>query len=272
MKTSQAIPVPLSAANYEGAKDQPFDRVLAVLEVVTMAARPLSVTDIAGECCLPVPTVHRLVSQLKKRGLLKSVLGSKKIIVGFGLVRLGLAAAEASLRCDRPHQILVAFATQIGEHCELVLRAEDEVVYVDTARALRSTGLHIEQGRHAPVYATSTGKLYLAEMAEADFEWWLARATLQSRGPRTIVTAPALREVVAKVRREGWATSNEELSAGTVGCAVPIRDYDGNLLAGLGLSAPSARVTYNDLQRFRAPMETAAAAIAAAMANDNNLS
>jgi DNA-binding IclR family transcriptional regulator len=229
------------------------------------------VTDIAGECCLPVPTVHRLVAQLKKRGLLKNVLGSKKIIVGFGLVKLGLAAVEASLRSDRPHQILAAFANQIGEHCELVLRSEDEVVYVDTARALRSTGLHIEQGRHAPVYATSTGKLYLAEMAEADFEWWLARATLLPRGPRTIVTPAALRTVVTRVRKEGWATSNEELTAGTVGCAVPIRDYDGNMLAGLGLSAPAARVAYDELQRFRAPMETCAAAIAAAMATDNNL-
>jgi IclR family transcriptional regulator, acetate operon repressor len=272
MKTSQAIPLPRVAAMHDAAKEQPFDRALAVLDVVTLAARPLSVTDIAGECCLPVPTVHRLVAQLKKRGLLKSVLGSKKIIVGFGLVRLGMAAVEASLRSDRPHQILAAFANQIGENCELVLRSEDEVIYVDTARALRSTGLHIEQGRHAPVYATSSGKLFLAEMNDADFEWWLGHATLLPLGPRTIVSPPALRAAIRKVRKEGWATNNEELTAGTVGCAVPIRDFDGNLLAGLGLSAPSARVAYDTLQRFRAPMQAAAVAIAAALSTEDQLS
>ena len=265
MNVSQAIAFPPASPSPETAKEQPFDRALAVLDAVTGAARPISVTDIAGECGLPVPTVHRLVAQLEKRGLLKRVLGSRKLVVGFGLVRLGIAALEAALCTDRQHQILAAFANRIGEHCQIGLRSDNAVVYVDTAKALRSNGLHFEQGRRAPLHCASIGKLYLAEMSEVEFDWWLAHAPLESLAPRTIVSPAALRSVVRTVRKQGWAVSNQELAVGVVGCAVPIRDFDGRLLAGLGLSVPSARVPFDELPRFRSAMEAAAGEIAAAV-------
>jgi DNA-binding IclR family transcriptional regulator len=74
---------------------------------------------------------------------------------------------------------------------------------------------------------------------------------------------------VRKVKKEGWAMSNEEIAAGVVGCAVPIRDFDGRLVAGLGLSIPSARVAFDQLSQFRAAMQSAAAEIAAALAAEN---
>ena len=267
MKASQAIPLPVTAN--ESTKEQPFDRALSVLDVVTSAARAVSVTDIAGECGLPVPTVHRLVAQLEKRGLLKRVLGSKRIVVGFGLVRLGIAAVEAAFRTDRPHQILIGFANQIGEHCQIGLRSENSVLYIDTAQALRSKGLHFEQGRRSPLHCTSIGKLFLAELTDSEFDWWLSHAPLESLAPRTIVTPATLRTVVRKVKKEGWACSNEEMAAGVVGCAVPIRDFDGRLLAGLGLSVPSARLSFDQLSQFRPAMESAAAEIAAALSAEH---
>lgn len=262
MNASQAIPLPLSSTDHEGAKEQPFDRALSVLDVVTTTARPVSVTAIAGECGLPVPTVHRLVAQLEKRGLLKRVLGSKKLVVGPGLLRLGVAAIESALRSDRPHQILVAFANRIGEHCQIALRSENTLLYIDTVRALRSTGLHFEQGRRSPLHCTSIGKLFLAETSDADLDWWLARAPLESLASRTIVRPAEFRVAIRKVRKEGWAMNNEELAAGVVGCAVPIRDFDGRLLAGLGISVPSARLSFDQLHQFHPSMESAAAEIA----------
>ena len=269
MNASQVIPLQFTSAPQEAAKELPFDRALAVLDVVTSAARPLSVTDIAGECGLPVPTVHRLVAQLERRALVKRVIGSKKFVVGFGLVRLGQAAIESAMKSDRPHQILVAFADEIGEHCQIGLRTDNAVLYVDTAQALRSKGLHFEAGRRAPLHATSIGKLFLGELGEAELDWWLAHTPLESIAPRTSVSSASLRTVVRKARTDGWATSNEEVAAGVVGCAVPIRDFDGRMLAGLGLSTPNARVAFEALSRYRPAMESTAAAIAAALLAEN---
>jgi DNA-binding IclR family transcriptional regulator len=258
-------PLNLKSPDEDAAKEQPLDRALAVLEAVAIARRPITMTSIAMECDLPVPTVHRLVTQLEKRGLLKRVPGSKKLLVGCTLVNLSVSVLESALRSDRPHQILVAFANEIGEHCQVATRVDDSLFYLDTARALNSQGLHFEQGRRSPLHCTSIGKLFLAELDAEDLEWWLGHARLDPLTPRTLVSPRNLLAEIDRVRREGWGMNNEELALGVVGCAVPIRDTAGRLTAGLGISAPSARVAFAQLPQFRTAMEATAARIMAAL-------
>jgi len=53
------------------------------------------------------------------------------------------------------------------------------VLYVDTARVpLSGPGLMFEQGRRAPLYCTSIGKIFLAEMADEEFSQWLTQMPL----------------------------------------------------------------------------------------------
>lgn len=196
--------------------------------------------------------------------MVKRALGSRKLIVGAGLVRLGIGAAEAAMRSDRAHQILAALTEALGESCQIGVRVENEVVYVDSARTARSAGLHFEQGRHAPLPCTSIGKLYLAEMADEEFDSWLAHVTLRRLAPSTIVSKRRLKAVVRDIRRDGWAASNEEFVPGVVGCAVPIRLPNGSLLAGLGVSVPSARTSFGKVKAFLPSLTMAAREIAAA--------
>ncbi len=253
----------------DAATDQPLDRALAILGAVADAARPISVTEIAAECSLPVPTVHRLVAQLERRGLLSRALGSKKLVVGRDLVKLGLASLEGALRTDRPHHILATLANRLGEHCQIGRRFDDAIVYVDSVTVRRTDGLYFEQGGRAPMHCTSTGKLFLAEMSDADLDFWIAHADLRRMTPSTIVSASALRTAIRKVRHDAWATTNGELVVGVVGCAVPIRSASGRLIAGLGVSAPDARTSPEQLKKYRPVMQSAAAEIAASISSDD---
>jgi DNA-binding IclR family transcriptional regulator len=247
------------------AAEQPLDRAFAVLGAVAASDRALSITEIAQQCKLPVPTVHRIVAQLEHRALLKRALASKKLLVGASLVRLGAAAVEASMRSDEVHRILEALANELGEHCQLGLRSGNDVVYSDTVRAARSTGLHFQQGNRAPLYCCSTGKLFLAEMQREEFDAWLKSIPRQPLTRRTLVSERALRAAVNAVREKGWAASNEEMAAGVVGCAVPVRTSDGRLVAGLGISVPTAHISFGELEAFRPSMQWSARAIAKAI-------
>ncbi len=247
------------------APQQPLDRTFAVIAAVVASDRALSVTEIAQQCDLPVPTAHRIVAQLEQRALLKRALASKKLLVGASLVRLGAAAVEASTRSDEVHRILEALASELGEHCQLGMRSGNDVVYSDTVRAARSTGLHFQQGNRAPLYCCSTGKLFLAELAPKEFEAWLKTTLRRPLTRRTLVSERPLRAAVKAAREKGWAASNEEMAAGVVGCAVPVRMSDGRLVAGLGISIPNARISFDELEAFRPSMQRAAMAIANAI-------
>jgi IclR family transcriptional regulator, acetate operon repressor len=246
--------------------EQMLDRALAILTGVVATARPVSVTDIAAACALPGPTAHRIVGQLERRGLLKRALGSKKVIAGEALLDLGLSALNATMRSDRTHQILVGLSAELGEHVQVGIRSDNEVLYVDSARSPRPAGgLQFEQGRRAPLYCTSIGKIYLAEMTDDEFSSWLAHTPLPEITPRTITSPARLRRAVAETKKAGWAVSADEFAVGVVGCAVPIRRGDGQLVAGLGISVPSARLAVGELAHFRPRMDAAARAISAAL-------
>jgi IclR family transcriptional regulator, acetate operon repressor len=247
------------------APEQPLDHALAVMHTICDADRALSITEVAQLCCLPVPTVHRIAAQLERRSMLKRAFGTRKLLVGPALVRLGASALRASLQSDRVHALLEALANELGEHCQLGMRVGNEVVYADTVRAVRSAGLHFEQGKRAPLYCTSIGKLFLAKMAPDELTPWLKTHQREPLTARTLVSERAIKAAVKAVQQTGWATSNEEMAVGVVGCAVPVRLTDGQLIAGLGISVPSPRVPFDELAKFRAAMSRAAASIADAI-------
>lgn len=247
------------------ALEQPLDRALAILGAVAAADDALSMTEIAQRCALPLPTVHRIVAQLEQRALLKRVVGSKRLLVGPSLVMLGAKAVEAATRSDQVHRILESLANELGEHCQLGMRSGNEVIYSDTVRASRSTGLHFEQGNRAPLHCCSTGKLFLADMEAEVLESWLKSAPRTALTRRTLVSERALKAAIKAVREQGWAASNEEMAVGVVGCAVPVRMSNGTLVAGLGISVPSARTPFSQLEKFRPSMQRAAGALAKAV-------
>ncbi len=245
-------------------RDQPLDRTFAVLEAVVAARRPLSVSELSTVLELPAATVHRLVAQLLDRDLLKRELNTKRVLAGPRLIEFGRSILEAGVIADRPHTILLNLATRVGEHCQIGIVSEGEVLYVDTARADRATGLQFLPGRRAPLHCTSIGKLHLASLSPHDFECWLALASLRPLTDRTLVDPAALRAEIETVRERGWAESHEEYVDGVSGCAVPIR-RNGRFVAGLGIAAPAIRLDADRMQEYLPHLLKASKAIGAVL-------
>jgi len=241
--------------------DQPLDRAFGILEVVASAKAPLSITDLSAILSLPAPTVHRLVGQLLKRDLLKREFDNKRVLPGPRLIEFSSGVLEASMLADRPHVVLLSLANQLGEHCQVGIVAEGEVLYVDTAKDHRTFGLQFRPGRRAPLHCTSIGKLYLASLPVDAFKHWLHSTSLLRYTANTIVDRDALAVEVDGVREQGWSVSTEEFVEGVVGCAVPIRKND-RFMAGLGIAAPTVRLSATRLDEILPLLQNAARAIA----------
>lgn len=245
-----------------GSGGQPYDKVFAVLDVVATWARPINISEIAQQTGLPLPTVHRLASQLEHRGLIKRQIAGKRYLVGPVLTSLSAKVLNAAFSADKIRSEITSLARKIGEHCQLGVNQFDEITYVETARAELSSGLFFAQGRRSPLHGSSIGKLYLADLSDEELENWLSRTPRKKLTKNTLTTAAALKREIKAVQQRGWARSNEELVDGVVGCAVPIRDRSGLMLAGLGVSAPQARVAFEDLTKLVPAIELTAKRVA----------
>lgn len=239
-------------------QDGPLDRAFAVLDYIAGQLKAVSAADIAKNLALPLPTAHRLIGNLEDRGLLQRAPGTKRYIVGNKLVILAGKTIGSAFRTSRRHAVLQAVAVEIGEQCEIGIVRNNAIVYVDSVRVTAPQGLQFDPGSGAPLYCTSTGKIYMSLLPARARERLVRSLPMQQHTERTITDPDALLAVLEETRRTGWAKTNEEFVKGVVGCAVPIMSPDGTLIACLGVSVPVARVSFEDLNRFRAPLLRAA--------------
>lgn len=240
----------------------PSLRNLQILEVLARAARPLTATEINAELGLPKPTIHRLVANLEQEGYLSRQLDGRSFLPGHKLREMMLGVMHAA-QFDLPrHDVLVRLYESVGETCSISIPEGDSLVYVDRVETPWPLRLVIALGTRVPLHATAAGKVCLAFMNPGSFEHYLRHARLRPHTERTFSSATALREEIRRIRKQGYATDEEEFIPGMVGASVPALDGRGRVLALLTFHAPIQRMSMQAVMSHLPALRRAAAELA----------
>jgi DNA-binding IclR family transcriptional regulator len=234
-------------------------RALALIGAFDEGHRRLSLTQLAERAGLPTPTAHRLVGELVDWGAL-SRTASGEYVVGRRLWDVGLLApVNTGLRqLASPHLHDLYGATLATVH--LAVRDGTQVLYLDRLSGHASVPVVSSIGSRLPMHATGVGKVLLAHAPPAVQAEVLARLTRVT--PYTINQPGTLRRQLARVRRDDYATTVEEMSLGACSVAVPIR-LGSDVVAALGVVVPSLK---KDRARLVAAMQVTSRGIARALA------
>jgi IclR family transcriptional regulator, acetate operon repressor len=238
----------------------PTARALDVLQCVAGHEKPLAMTDIASTLRLPPPTVHRIVSHLEELGYLRRALGSKRLVIGPLLGRLALQVNKLQFQDTPRHAVLQAVAEKVGEHCAISIVANNEVLVVDSVQAARIAdlgGLTFVPGGRSPLHCTSTGKLFLAHLADDALQQLVRVLKLERYTPRTIVDKGAFLKELATIRKRGWAFTDEEYLPGVAGCSVPIFRSQNEFIAGVSMTFPVARMSFAEMKQHVPTLQAA---------------
>ncbi len=236
---------------------QAIARAVSVLKVFESANSGLTAAQIAAKLSLNRSTVHRLLSVLEAEGLVArdtTFTGEPRnsaYRLGPTLVSLGgLALRQINLRAIALPQ-LRALAQKSGETVDLELLVGAEVMIIEEVQGehMLRVGVGDNIGSRYPAYATSTGKLLLAGLSEAELKATLP-TKLVALTPFTVTDKQVLREQLAEVRQQGWALSWEELEAGLVAIGSPITGRDGEPIAAVSISGPTARIDRSQIKNL----------------------
>lgn len=195
-------------------------RVLAVLYAFDNGHRRLGVTDLARRADLPVPTVHRLLRELLAgEALTRDADG--RYAIGRRLWDVGMLAPEQTelQQVASPFLSDIHAATRATVH--LAVRDGREVLYLDRLSGRASVPVVSRAGSRLPLHATGVGKVLLAH-APAEMQDDYLTAELRRPTVHTITHPDRLRRQLASVRREGYATTEDEMTLGACSIAVPI--------------------------------------------------
>lgn len=225
------------AGNASQAGQSVASRTLSLLGAFDATHRRLTLTEMARRADLPVPTAYRLVSELQQWGAL-SRMPNGEYVIGRRLWDVGLLApTQTGLReIASPFLHDLYGATLSTVH--LAVREGVQALYLDRLAGHASVPVVSRIGSRLPLHATGVGKVLLAhapESVQAEVFSHLHRVTAH-----TVVHAGVLKAQLAKVRRDGYATTVEEMTLGACSVAVPVIRED-TAVAALGLVVPSLK-------------------------------
>jgi IclR family acetate operon transcriptional repressor len=216
---------------------QSLHRALNVLEAFAAAGGTASLSDVAGACGLPLPTVHRLAATLADRGYLRR-LPDRRYCLGSRLVPLG-TQAHAQLG-DRALPVLRRLAEVTGESANLAVLSSGRAEYVSRALGRHTMRIFTEVGNRVSLHCTGVGKAILAAVPPARASELIAADPLTAHTPTTITDPEALDAEIAMIRRQGYALDEGEMEVGLRCVAVGM---PGAVPMALSVSGPAARMT-----------------------------
>lgn len=144
-------------------------------------------------------------------------------------------------RIAGPH--LSALAGRIQDSASLAVLADDSVQYVARAATHRIMDVDITVGTRFPAYATSLGRVLLADLPPADLAPLLDHSELRPLAPHTLTHRTELEAALERACAEGYALVDEELEAGLRSIAVPVRDRAGSAVASINVAMHSSSRT-----------------------------
>ena len=230
---------------------QVLERMFLLIDVLACREEAITLKEISEKTGLHPSTAHRILNDLAI-GRFVDRPQSGHYRLGMRLLELGnLVKGRLNVR-DAAIGPMRELHELTQQPVNLSMRQGDEIIYVERAYSDRS-GMQVVRaiGGRAPLHLTSVGKLFLAAEDPQRTSAYATRTGLHGHTQNSITRLEDLERELSKVRQYGHANDNEELEIGVRCLAAGVYDDQNKLVAGLSISAPSARMDDSWLAKLK---------------------
>lgn len=220
---------------------QSVDRAIAILFLLARRG-DAGVTEVATELGVHKSTAFRLIAALENWSLIEQDGERGKYHLGRGVLRLAAATAARLELPTESRPVCRRLAAELGEAIDIAILDSGEATSILQEYAPSAITGRNWLGQRTPLHATASGKILLACADPVTVKEVLA-SELHRYTPHTITKPTALAAELARARERGWASASEELEIGLNAVAAAIHDGTGEVVAAVGVSGPSYRLT-----------------------------
>lgn len=225
-------------------------RVLKVMEKLSTAAHPQTLSQLALSSGVPKSSLMRLLDDLEHHHYVVRMPGKGAYVAGPKAYQLALGTLQSPEILKACRSILTRLVAVTGETCNLNALIGDSVKYlvrVESPGSLRLQ-LCLPVGTHVPLHCTASGKLFLALTPQPALRSMLKRLDLTRMTSKTLTDRDSLEAMLPTIRARRVGIDDEEFVVGMVAVAVPVTDKNGSMQAALACHAPTANASLRYLQ------------------------
>jgi DNA-binding IclR family transcriptional regulator len=235
--------VVVATASYTIESVENAVRVLLMLR----SQRSLAVSDVARQLGIARSSAHRMLATLHSEGMVELDPATRQYGAGPQLIELGLAVLGSTDLRSQARPYLELLVDKIGETVHLLVPDRNEVVFLDGVEGRHAIRAALRTGDRAPAHVAGAGKLFLAQLSEAQLLELYPNSQLRGGTTNATRSLRSLQQKLADVRRDGYALNLEESEPGLNALAVPVRASDGSVRAAFSIAGPASRLTESAL-------------------------
>ncbi len=201
----------------------------------TFECEERSVTDISRDMNMLPSKVSRILGTIEKEGFIEKNPETKRYRLGIGFFELGMVYAYhlPLRRIIRPH--IEQMAKELNLIVGWAILRNNKLIVVDRIQNMLIDVLAQRIGLNLPIYCTAVGRLLLAYLPEEEQDRALKSVDLKKLTDMTVTDKNLIKENLRLIRERGYSVDTGETFEGVNGIAAPIRNANGDVVAGIHL-------------------------------------
>jgi IclR family pca regulon transcriptional regulator len=227
-----------------GASPADFSEALArglrVIRAFTHDRPRMTLSEVAREVGLAPATVRRALVTLTHLGYVR--MRGRNYELSPQVLDLAEAYLAANTISTLLQPVCDALCDELNESCTVAVLDGDDAVMIARAIPRRVVAVGAGVGYRVPALSSSLGRVLLAALPPDELDEYLSARRARTATARTVTDRDALRALIEQARADGFAYVDEEVEAAFHSVAVPLRRWDGEVVAALNVGTNVAKL------------------------------
>lgn len=226
-----------------------LDRGLRLLQQFGASSGPMTLSDLARAADLPRATARRILFTLERGGFV--AFDGKLFTLTPHVLTLSASYLRSSQVVTVLQPVLDRIATSAQEISSLAVLDGADVVFIARGSPARVFSAGLDLGYRLPAFCTSVGRAMLGKHANAELAAAIDGVNLVAMTPHTVTDRQRLLATIIADRDKGYSLVDREAEPGFRSISVPVRRYDGAIIAAINMGAHVDRISKAEMiERF----------------------
>jgi DNA-binding IclR family transcriptional regulator len=217
-----------------------LERSLDILDVLAKNPAPMSAQELSDALEVNRTTIYSSLNTLLNKSYIEKNSSTGKYSIGYRLYEIGL-----HYKYKFPFTLIAeSYAKELNDKYHIainlgVFKSPDSVLMLLSQNQVHSrisSSPMLPVNYTVPVYASAIGKVILSGMPEKQFHQILDNLTFKPYTSNTITSKEIFLEEISEAKKNGYAIDRGEYFSNFYCIAAPIKDYTGNIIAGISVS------------------------------------
>ncbi len=241
-------------------------KALTLLEFIAHH-QPVQPAVMTRELKLTRANVHRLLATLIRTGYLEKVQNGYQLSLKLFQLGSTVPVKEQLRELAREHMHMLE--RKVRENIYLTVLYNDQVIAIEEVKSVHTVVLNPDIVYTYPVNCCASGKILLSSYTDENLDAYLENIEMVQRTEHSIMDKVEFRRQIKKAGDDCFALELLEHGDHLNSVASPIRDRNGDVIAAIGVSGPSMRLTEEKLKECIEPLKTTAALITEKLIQNN---